>query len=133
MANPARIDAKSNSLTLAHCTVVRDLTTGYHIRSHFETGKGVALQGELAPGPVTLLRLGGKDLRSLWIAEGEILRPLGGNSEELCRTQATVKLSKGHVGELLRRPLGNHIVLVQGSHADRLEGYCDEFVAHHRR
>lgn len=127
MANPARIDRANNSLTLAHCTIVRNLVTGYHVRSHFETGLGVALQGEVfsTPGQVTLLRLGGKDLKRLWIAEGETLSTGEGPSEDLCRTQVTVRLTLGRVDELLRRPLGNHVVLVPGAHAERLESYWE--------
>jgi hypothetical protein len=31
-----------------------------------------------------------------------------------------IALSRGHVSDLLHAPLGNHIVLVRGHHADHL-------------
>jgi L-fucose isomerase-like protein len=80
---------------------------------------GVGIQGKFSAGPVTLLRLGGKALDQLWLAEGEIVRV--GYAENLCRTQAEIRLTRhGSVSDLLRKPLGNHLVLVQGHHGDRL-------------
>jgi L-fucose isomerase-like protein len=124
MANPARLDEKSNTLWLAHCTVPRTLVESYRLRSHFESGLGVGIQGTLPKGPVTLLRIGGRGLNRLWLAEGEILRT--GNAENLCRTQAEIRLTRGgNVSDLLRAPLGNHIVLVLGHHLDRLERWLE--------
>ena len=120
MANPAQIDSKSNTLWLAHCTVPRKLVEDYRLRSHFESGLGVGIQGTLPKGPVTLLRIGGRGMDRLWLAEGEILR--SGDAENLCRTQVEIRLTNGGtVTDLLRTPLGNHIVLVLGHHLDRLQ------------
>ncbi len=127
MANPARLDVAANTLWLAHCTVPRRLVQRYRLRSHFESGLGVGLQGELAPGPVTLLRIGGAHLRKLWLAEGELLH--SGNAEDLCRTQAEIQLTRGQVRELLTEPLGNHLVLVPGHHAERLHHWHRAFIA----
>lgn len=118
MANPAHLDEAGNTLVLAHCTVPRTLVDDYRLRSHFESGLAVGIQGTLPKGPVTLLRIGGAMMDELWLAEGELVST--GDAENLCRTQATIELSRGHVTELLRAPLGNHIVLVYGHHADRL-------------
>lgn len=119
MANPARLAPESNTLWLAHCTVPRTLVRDYRLRSHFESGLGVGIQGTLPEGPVTLFRIGGKRMNRLWLAEGEILR--SGNAEDLCRTQVEVRLDRGgSVADLLQAPLGNHIVLVFGHHLERL-------------
>jgi L-fucose isomerase-like protein len=127
MANPARIDAENNSTWLAHCTVPRDLVEGYRLRSHFESGLGVGIQGTFSPGPVTLVRIGGRNMERLWLAEGEILR--AGSEEQLCRTQAEVRLTRdGGVGELLTAPLGNHLVLTPGHHTDRLQAWWELMV-----
>jgi L-fucose isomerase-like protein len=124
MANPARLDVESDTLWLAHCTVPRALVEGYRLRSHFESGLGVGIQGTLSRGPVTLLRIGGREMDRLWLAEGEILGT--GNAEDLCRTQVEVRLTrKGVVNDLLRAPLGNHVVLVPGHHLDRLQRWSD--------
>ncbi len=51
MANPAQLDPESNTLWLAHCTVPRTLVENYRLRSHFESGLGVGIQGTLPRGP----------------------------------------------------------------------------------
>jgi L-fucose isomerase-like protein len=120
MANPAQVDETRNALWLAHCTVPRTIVEDYCLRSHFESGLGVAIQGQLPAGPVTLLRIGGRNLDRLWLAEGELLQ--AGSAENLCRTQAEIRLHADYdVRELLRAPLGNHVVLFAGHHLARLQ------------
>jgi len=118
MANPSRLDRRRNEVVLAHCTVAPSLTEGYSLSTHFESGIGVGVSGRFAEQPVTLLRLGGRDLELCWIAEGEIVEQ--GDEPDLCRTQVTVALSDTTVDDLLERPLGNHLVMVAGHHGDRL-------------
>lgn len=125
MANPAQLDPEKNTLWLAHCTVPRSLVSSYGLRSHFESGLGVGIQGVLPSGPVTLLRIGGRGMDRVWLAEGEILR--SGNAENLCRTQVEIRLTGGgRVTDLLRAPLGNHLVLIFGHHLERLKGWCSD-------
>lgn len=126
MANPSQLDEEANALWLAHCTVPRGLVERYRLRSHFESGLGVGIQGDLPVGPVTLVRLGGTNLDRLWLAEGDITKT--GDAEDLCRTQVFVRLKNGHVSELLERPLGNHIVVVRGHHGERLRGWFEAMV-----
>jgi L-fucose isomerase-like protein len=124
MANPAQLDPGNNSLWLAHCTVPGTLAERYRLRSHFESGLGVGIQGALSSGPVTLLRIGGKEMERLWLAEGEILR--SGEAENLCRTQAEIHLRRGGTAsDLLRAPLGNHLVLAPGHHLNRLRSWWE--------
>jgi len=128
MANPSSVDAAGNSLVLSHCTVPRSMTDGYTLRSHFESGKGVAIQGTLANGPVTLIRIGGKSMEELWLADGEITGT--GAAGNACRTQAEVHLTGGGTAsDLLDRPLGNHLVLVRGHHAARLRSWWKMVIA----
>jgi L-fucose isomerase-like protein len=127
MANPAQLDEASNTLWLAHCTVPRRIVQDYGLRSHFESGLGVGIQGTLPNGPVTLLRIGGTAMDKIWLAEGEILQ--AGDAENLCRTQAEVRLTHGKVQDLLHAPLGNHLILVKGHHADRLRAWWETMIA----
>jgi L-fucose isomerase-like protein len=87
----------------------------------------LGIQGTLPTGPVTLLRIGGTDMRQLWLAEGEILQ--AGDAEDRCRTQAHVHLTQGQVRDLLHAPLGNHVVLVMDHHADRLHAWWETMIA----
>jgi len=122
MANPAQLNVEANTLTLAHCTVPRTLVNHHTLRTHFESGLGVGIQGDFPPGPVTLFRIGGQALDQLWTAEGGITT--AGHAENLCRTQIEVQLSHGKVRDLLETPLGNHLILVNGHHAQRLHAWA---------
>lgn len=126
MANPAQLDEEANTLVLAHCTVPRSMVERYRLRSHFESGLGVGIQGIIPEGDVTLVRIGGAAMEQLWIAEGVITR--SGDAENLCRTQVHVRLTDGHVSDLLLAPLGNHIVLIRGHHGDRLWSWWESML-----
>lgn len=119
MANPASIDEAHDRVLLAHCTVAPSLVEDVELHTHFESGFGIGLRGRFAPGPVTLLRLGGPALDRFWIAEGEIER--AGDADDLCRTQVTVRLDGARAGSLLEAPLGNHLLLFHGRHRVRFE------------
>lgn len=123
MANPSDIDVAENSVLLAHCTVPRSIVEEYGLRSHFESGIGIGIQGTLPKGPVTLLRIGGTMMNELWLAEGDLVAT--GNAENLCRTQAHIKITDGDVADLLSHPLGNHIVMIRGHHANHLAEWWD--------
>ncbi|MBN2113918.1 MAG: hypothetical protein JW785_07320 [Acidimicrobiia bacterium] len=126
MANPARVDIAAGTVTLAHCTVPRSLVGAVRADTHFESGRGSALAGEMPAGPVTLLRIGRAGLDRLWLEEGEVVG--SGSEPDLCRTQATVRLEPGVPEGLLAAPLGNHLVLIPGCHAARLRGWWETFI-----
>ena len=127
MANPAQINEQNNSILLAHCTAPMNMLQSYKIRSHFESGLGVGIQGELSKGKVTLLRLGGKNLESIWISNGEILE--SGNEENLCRTQVNIKLhGSAKPEDLLTNPLGNHLLMMRGSYTKELHNWWETFI-----
>lgn len=127
MANPAMVDVAANRLVLAHCTVAPSMVEGFALDTHFESGKGVGISGHFASQPVTLIRIGGSDLEECWIVEGDIVAT--GDDADLCRTQVTVALSSGDVGDLLTHPLGNHLVLAAGHHEARLRRWWAMAVA----
>lgn len=113
MANPSRLNLENNSLLLAHCTVPISIVDNYIIRSHFESGIGVGIQGTFHRGDVTLFRIGGNNMDKIWLATGEIIST--SEEEDLCRTQIEVKLSSDrNVADLLTNPLGNHLIVVPG-------------------
>jgi L-fucose isomerase-like protein len=119
IANPASVHPATNEVVLAHCTIAPSMIDGVELSTHFESGIGVGVHGRLRHGDVTLIRLGGAELDRIWIAGGRVTR--SGEEPDLCRTQATVEVSDRPVSELLDDPLGNHVVLVEGTHRARLE------------
>eukprot|EP00887_Chlorella_sp_A99_P007422 scaffold2.g7422.t1 len=138
MANVAQLDPRAGTITLAHCTIARTLLAGCQTASHFESGLGVAFKGDIPPGPVTILRIGGRALDRLWVQEGFVPMAMpqhsgaGGASAwspQLCRTQAQVNLLGGRavVEGLLQQPLGNHLVLLRGHQKDVLARWWAQF------
>lgn len=128
LANPAEVDAKNGRLFLAHCTVPLSLVEVYRLRTHFESGLGLAVEGALRPGPYTLVRFGGRALEQAFIVEGNVLPECPGR-EELCRTQVVFKAPKGALRKLLDEPLGNHHVLIPGHHRPTLSTFHNLFLA----
>jgi len=127
MANPAAIDVDRNELLLAHCTVAPSMVESFALDTHFESGMGVGISARFSAQPVTLIRIGGVGLDECWIAEGAIVAT--GDAADLCRTQVTIELSSGNVGDLLTHPLGNHLVLATGHHEQRLRAWWSMVVA----
>jgi L-fucose isomerase-like protein len=128
MANPVELDQENGMLWLAHCTVPTRMVTEFSEATHFETGCGVALAGKLANGPVTLLRIGGAELKNIWIAEADITGT--GAHPQRCRTQALVTFrNAAALDELLHHPLGNHIILTTGTHAEKIYAWWKMFIA----
>lgn len=127
MANPSRVERVAGRLIVAHCTVPRRAVGGYRLRSHFESGLGVGLEGDWPAGPVTLVRIGGAQLERLWTAEGEALGSPA--HPDLCRTQVEVEIGREALAELLADPLGNHLVVAPGRHAADLRRWHEALVA----
>jgi len=114
MANPASIDSKKDEILFAHCTVATDIAESYKLRSHFETGIGVGIQGIMEKGPVTVFKIGGEGLEQYFAAEGQITENM--NSENACRTQIKVDLPASS-DYFLNDSIGNHHILIPGNHS----------------
>ncbi|MBQ4021560.1 MAG: hypothetical protein II613_03315, partial [Bacteroidales bacterium] len=113
-ANLSSIDG--DRLLFAHCTVPLSMVRHWVYDTHFESGFGVAVHGELPCGPATIFKLA-PDFATAFIAEAELTR----NCYEgrLCRTQVILK-AEGLAPYFLTAPIGNHHVILTGSHADAL-------------
>jgi L-fucose isomerase-like protein len=126
LANPASVDYERNTLTLAHCTVGTSLISDPEkivLRTHFESGRGISIQGPVKKGKVTLIRLGGPRLDKMMILSGQIV-DTDMNYGYMCRTQVEIELN-GSVANFLDESLGNHLAMVPGDVTDRLIEVCD--------
>ncbi len=125
MANPSEIKVRNGSedaeMVVAHCTAPRSILSRYGLRSHFESGLGVAIAGIVPVGDVTLLRIGGEKLERVWFSPAKV--SASPRREGLCRTQAVLSLSADKARELLSDPLGNHLVVVRGDWTQRISAY----------
>lgn len=105
----------------AHCTISPGLLTNYTISTHFETGKGTAIQGNFNAEEVTVLRLN-NTLDKAFIAPGKVLRRP--KYDSACRTQIEVKLPPSAAQALREHPLGNHHLFLPNDHTEVLSLAC---------
>ena len=110
-ANPSRIDPETGEMVFAHCTVPLDMVRNYTYATHFESGIGVALHGELPEGDATLMKVSG-DLKRLFVRDVTLLR--NQYEDNLCRTQVVLRAEPEAAVELLNRPIANHHVILSG-------------------
>ena len=115
--NPARIHADGEML-FAHCTLPLGMTEKHEYTTHFESGIGVAIHGELPSGAYTLVKLSG-DLKRMLVADVELERCQ--YEENLCRTQVWIKATPELAQYFLTDPIHNHHVLIKGHHAGKFK------------
>lgn len=113
MANPSMINARTNEVILAHCTIGFKQTEQYIIRNHFETESGIGIQGILPTGDVTIVKCGGECLDEYFLASGTLTENT--NYINMCRTQVRIKLDSP-AEYFLKNPLGNHHILLHGNY-----------------
>ena len=117
-ANPARIDVETGRMLFAHCTVPFNMVTGWQYDTHFESGIGVGIHGNLPEGPVTVFKVSGK-LDRHFVAEGELLE--NQYEDHLCRTQVVLQLRPEDARYFLTNPIGNHHIILPGHCKNLLE------------
>jgi L-fucose isomerase and related proteins len=123
MANPAQIDVEKGTAIFAHCTIAPCLVTDFALRSHYESGIGVGIQGRLPEGPVTVFKVGGPGLDRYFVAQGRIVENPA--DERRCRTQVKVELGDS-ASYFLRASLANHHVLLPGNYEGKIASFMDE-------
>ena len=123
MANPVSLNTNKNKVKFAHCTIATNSVDDYIIRSHFETGIGVGIQGELSKGDITLFKLGGSALDHVVYKNAKLINNL--NSEFACRTQILVDFKNDDINYFLTEPIGNHHIIVEGAYQDLIKEFLD--------
>ena len=117
MANPSQLT--DHSAMLAHCTIPLSMCDETIVRSHFESGIGVAVQGMLPLTDYTLLKWGGQKLDRYFVTEAKAIETP--YSEHFCRTQITLNTNLRPY--LLQHSIGNHHIIIQGRHADEIRQF----------
>ena len=115
-ANPSRIDTLNSKMVLAHCTLPLSMCDSYSANTHFESGIGVAIKGELKEEKITIFKLA-KNLKDYYVTTGTILRNL--NESNLCRSQIEIKVDD-NIQYFLNRPYGNHHIIIYGDHKQEI-------------
>ena len=114
-ANPARI--QDNTMLFAHCTLPLSMCEQYSLTTHFESGIGVAIHGELPLGDYTLLKVNGDGTR-VFAEDVQLIR----NQYEpnLCRTQVWLQVSEAAIRYFMTHPIANHHVILPGHWAEKV-------------
>ncbi|EJW97635.1 protein containing L-fucose isomerase-like protein [gut metagenome] len=120
-SNPSRIDIQTHSLLLVHCTIPFNMLRNWSYDTHFESGIGVAVKGEVREGDVTIFKLSGK-LDRAYVSEGVLETNL--NEPSLCRTQLLLKLDESPE-YFLTQPIGNHHIVIEGHKKEILKAFLE--------
>ena len=117
MANPSQLTDQSSML--AHCTIPLTMCDETIVRSHFESGIGVAIQGLLPLTDYTLFKWGGPKLDRYFVTEAKAIETPYSN--HFCRTQITLDINLKPY--LLQHSIGNHHVIIRGRHAEEIRRF----------
>ena len=110
MANPASIDSDNLSIDFAHCTIPTAMVESCTLPSHFESGIGIGINGELPLGNYNLCKLSGKTLERSLICNGRLVK--GEYLSNRCRTQVRfIFETKAEFDAFCKARVGNHIIL----------------------
>ena len=113
MANPSKFNYDDHSLMLAHCTVPLNMVTSFKLMTHFESGLGIGVKGELPEGRITLCKIAPDyTLDNTLCIPANIKENL--SLPGYCRTQISVSLSEEGLLDLLKASFGNHIIISYG-------------------
>ena len=113
MANPASIDINKKEIILAHCTLPLNMPDEFYLKTHFESGLGVGIQGVIEEGEAAIFKLSG-DGKKYFVSGGEIIENL--NKESLCRTQIRMKVNED-IKYFLQNSLANHHLICKGDNS----------------
>ena len=113
MANPSKFIYEENSLLLAHCTVPLNMTSSYSLDTHFESGLGIGVRGEIPEGKITICKIAPD-----YSLDNSICLPASikecPHLEGYCRTQIMVSLGEEGLLDILKASFGNHLVVSYG-------------------
>ena len=120
MANPSILTDKTTMF--AHCTVPLSMCYRTTMRTHFESGIGVAVQGDMPLTDYTIMKWGGRRLNKMFVTEAKAIK--NEYSNHFCRTQITFDINLKPY--LLNHSIGNHHVIIKGRHAAEIRRFMRE-------
>ncbi|MBR4837272.1 MAG: fucose isomerase [Bacteroidales bacterium] len=126
MANPSILTDTTSMF--AHCTVPLSMCYKTSMRTHFESGIGVAVQGDMPLGDYTIMKWGGRKLDKYFVTEAKAIK--NEYSNHFCRTQITFDINLKPY--LLNHPIGNHHVIIKGRHAEEIKRFLTSCLASRR-
>ena len=126
MANPSILTDETSMF--AHCTVPLSMCYKTTMRTHFESGIGVAVKGDMPLTDYTIMKWGGRKLDKFFVTEAKAIK--NEYSNHFCRTQITFDINLKPY--LLNHPIGNHHVIIKGRHAEEIKRFLTSCLASRR-
>lgn len=120
MANPSQLT--DHTTMFAHCTIPLAMCDETVIRSHFESGLGVAIQGAMPMTDYTIFKWGGSRLDKFIAVDAKAVEHQYSN--HYCRTQLMLDVNLKPY--LLHKSIGNHHVIIRGRHASEIRSFMKE-------
>ena len=114
--NPSFVNEKERYGYFAHCTIPLDMVITYKFDTHFESGFGIGIAGELNLAKVTIFKISSK-LDKYEVFSGQISENL--HFDNLCRTQLKIKFNED-ISSLIDLPCGNHLIIFKGDHKEEI-------------
>ena len=113
MANPSKFNYEDHSVLLAHCTVPLNMTSSYSLTTHFESGLGIGVRGEMPEGRITVCKIAPDYTLDNCVCMPASIKD-NPDLPGYCRTQITVSLDEEGLLDLLKASFGNHLVISYG-------------------
>ena len=113
MANPSKFNYEDNTLLLAHCTVPLNMVSSYSLTTHFESGLGIGVKGEMPEGRITICKIAPDySLDNTVCIPASIKESV--SIPGYCRTQIVVSLGEEGMLDILKASFGNHLIVSYG-------------------
>ena len=109
-SNPSYINFKDNTILFAHCTLPLNMASSYSLTSHFESGLGIGIKGEMPLGKISVLKLAPSLKSDESVAfNGTIKKNL--SLKNYCRTQIEVEPDENGIFSIFKDNFGNHLII----------------------
>lgn len=119
MCNPSRINKERDEIVFAHCTLPLNMPESYKLDTHFESGIGVSISGNISSGLATVFKATGP-LDRYFVSSATVLENL--HEKNLCRTQINLHCKEG-VEKFLNTPVGNHYLVCLGDYSEHVREF----------
>ena len=113
MANPSKFNYEEHSLLLAHCTVPLNMCSSYSLDTHFESGLGIGVRGEMPEGRITICKVAPDYALDNCVCIPANIKECP-KLQGYCRTQILVSLNEETLLDILKASFGNHLIISYG-------------------
>ena len=104
---------EDNSVLLAHCTVPLNMCSSYSLDTHFESGLGIGVKGDMPEGRITICKIAPDySLDNTVCLPASIKESV--SIPGYCRTQIVVSLNEEGLIDILKASFGNHLIISYG-------------------